>query len=764
MILGADFSAPILEYKESENIAMLKTYKYKMAETEYDMSAEPLNSALFTTGNGYMGIRGSFEEFGSLRIQGAYIRGLIDEITEIVEPFCDNDYMKHYYIDEVKLKHFEKQESIINFADILFAQFVIDGETFYPWEGKILSWERYLDTKRACLVREVVWENTKGQQTKLSFERFASMDNDHIYCIKTEVTPLNYSAKVEVISGIDTRVKTNGQHIAETAEAETCDNKVYVRTNIGKKFNFEIATSAVSNVSVKDTKWSKADLAEGVFAVKTEVDAKKDEKFIFEKILYITSSRDTEDLSPKYPEFDYTEGYNKHIEAYTKVLDVVDCKIEGDDEADGAVRFSNYHSIISVAKNDSIHGLSAKGLTGEKYNNFVWWDSEIYQLPIFIYTMPEAAKQAILYRYNMLNQARENAKLDGTKGAKFAFCSSVNGDEKVWEYARHPFMQIHINADVAYGVIHYYTVTGDDEFMKQYGLEILAECCRYWESRVEDRNGRFELTRVTGSDEHHPYVGNDAYTNYLVKIVMSKGAELCESFGVYTDETTGWRNVADKLYQPIEKSGLIPQFDGYFDLSRSLEEAGNGSSKNFQMKTSGLYHKSQIIKQPDVMLLFSYLNIPFDKYTYEVNWDYYEHMCESSSSLSFAPHSICSADNGRMLSAYNYLMETAYIDVKDIHNCGWQGVHSGCAAGAWYAVFRGIGGVVCREDKIEINPHMMPWWNELSFKFYYKGSLFTVAMTDSEYILSTDSKEPVAVEFKGEKATVSAADEIKFAI
>ena len=97
---------------------MLKTFADRMSETKYEMSAEPLNSALFTTGNGYMGIRGSFEEFGSLRIQGAYIRGLIDEIVEIVEPFCDNEYMKHYYIDEVRLKHFEKQESIINFADI----------------------------------------------------------------------------------------------------------------------------------------------------------------------------------------------------------------------------------------------------------------------------------------------------------------------------------------------------------------------------------------------------------------------------------------------------------------------------------------------------------------------------------------------------------------------------------------------------------------------------------------------------------------------
>lgn len=733
---------------------MLKTYSDRMVENVYDMAEEPLNSALFTTGNGYMGIRGSFEEFGSLRIQGTYIRGLIDEITEIVEPFCDNEYMKHYYIDEVKLKHFEKQDSVINFADILFLRVEIDGEVFYPWEGEILSWERYLNTKNATLVRNVTWKSSKGHITELFFERFASMDNDHIYCIKVSVKPVNYSAPVKIISGIDTRVKTNGQHITTVEETSVDKNKVYVLTNIGSKFGFKIAVSAISGTDGQG-EWKEYCNEEGIYASECLFDAEEGTTYTTEKVMRIISSRETDDLSPCYLDGNYEEYKTAHQKAYTDVLSVVDCKIEGDVEADGGVRFSNYHSIISVAKNDSVHGLSAKGLTGERYNNFVWWDSEIYQLPIFIYTMPEAAKYAIMYRYNMLKAAKKNAELEGRKGARFAFCSSVEGDERVWEYARHPFMQIHITADVAYGVIHYVTATGDREFLKDYGLEIITECCRYWQDRLEMVNSRYELRRVTGSDEHHPYVNNDAYTNYLVKIVLEKTAGYCEEYGVLTDEAKVWKEIAAKIYLPIENSGLIPQFDGYFNLSRTLEEAGGSSAKSFQMKSSGLYHKSQIIKQPDVMLLFSYLNIPFDKDVYAINWDYYEHMCESSSSLSFAPHSVCAADNGRMLSAYNYLLETAYIDVKDIHHCGWQGIHSGCAAGAWYAVFRGFGGVVCREDCIEINPHMVPWWESLSFDFFYKGARYSVKMTENTYTLTSDSATEAIVVFKGTKHKVN---------
>ena len=205
---------------------------------------------------------------------------------------------------------------------------------------------------------------------------------------------------------------------------------------------------------------------------------------------------------------------------------------------------------------------------------------------------------------------------------------------------------------------------------------------------------------------------------------------------------------------------MIPQFDGYFDLSRNLEEAGGSNAVNFQMKSSGLYHKSQVIKQPDVMLIYSYLNMAPDGANYALNWDYYEKMCESSSSLSFAPHSICAADNGRMLSAYNYLIDTAYIDVYDIHKCGWQGVHSGCLVGAWYAVFRGIAGIVCRENHIEINPHMMPWWDKVTFSFYYKGSKFKVEMDNNSYLLETDSERDTVVIFNGEKCYINKENEL----
>ena len=207
---------------------MLKATSKRFIEESYKIEEEALNASLLTTGNGYIGVRGSYEEYGSIRIQGAYIRGVIDEIIEVIEPFADNEYMKKYYIDEDKLKHFEYQDSVINNADFLLMRVSIDGETFYPWDGTLHSWTRYLDMTNATLVREVRWENSKGDITDLKFERFSSFDNDHTYCIKVTVTPVNHSKKIEVLSGTDKRVKTGGQKITSVLSEKVWDNKTFV--------------------------------------------------------------------------------------------------------------------------------------------------------------------------------------------------------------------------------------------------------------------------------------------------------------------------------------------------------------------------------------------------------------------------------------------------------------------------------------------------------------------------------------------------------
>ena len=724
-------------------------------EWEYDVDKEPLLAALFTTGNGYMGVRGSFEEFGSLRVQGAFVRGYIDEIIEVCEPFANNEYMKKYYLDEEALKSFEKQDSCVNMHDFLTVKIVVGGCIFYPWEGKLLSWTRFLDPSRGVYTRRAVWEDERGRKTRLEFVRFASFETQHLYCQRVTATPLNHSEPVELISAVDTLRKTGGQIVTASDETKIEGDSIIHRFHALNKYKFAAEYFVKNNFPDGELFPYEEN---GVVGIRCA--AKQAESYTLEKFTFVATQRDCEEPLHSFVskscaslDFSFAERLSAHERAYRAYFEPMDIRIEGDDEADGYLRFASYHTAISAPMHDSVHGISAKGLTGERYNQFVWWDSEIHQLPFFLAAAPATAKNLLMYRYRMLPKSRENAAAAGMKGAKYAFCSSVEGDERVWKYVRHPFMQVHINSDVPMGVLHYYFATGDESFLRDCGMEMMLECLRFWTSRVTKKNDRYEILRVTGTDEHHPYVDNDAYTNYCVQYLFKEFLFLAEelSYPLEKEEKSLFCEIAEKLYLPQSRCGLIPQFDGYFSLSRTLEEAGGGSLKQFQMKKSGLYHKSQVIKQPDVMLLYTLADVGLEENGYAVNWDYYERMCETSSSLTFPVHAIAAADNGRMLSFYEYFMKTLKIDVDDIHGVGWQGVHSGCLAGGYLSVLRGIFGVRARKECLELRPNPMPFWKKIEMRTFYRGRLVGLTAEGEKFSLALLKGSPFPVRFDGEE-------------
>lgn len=755
----------MLEFKEK---------KY-LTENEYDLTEEAKNASLYTTGNGYMGVRGSLEEFGSTKIQGAFIRGYIDEITEIVEPFCDNIYMKKYYIDEEKLKHFQKQVSCVNLPDFLLIRITVGESVFYPWEGKLIFWKRELNAKNATLSRRVVWEDGNGNRTEFLYERFASFSEKHNYYQKVRIRPLNHTLPIKIISGIDTAVRTNGQIVLKDIEKCEKSNCPIVGFKSGEKYGFKASIIAKS-CFYANGKPIKSKYAETGDLAYNEAFMPQTAEYVVEKRVGLYTERDVDVSYEEFKkivaeEFRYDDAKKIHTEEYKKFLDKFDVFIDGDERSEAALRFANYHTIISANTLDSVHGISAKGLTGEKYNQFVWWDSEIYQMPFFIHSFPEEAKNLLLYRYKMLEDSRKNARAENKRGARYAFVSSVDGREHVWAYARHPFLQIHINSDVAFGVIDYFRNTGDLEFMRLYGMEMLYEIGRYWIDRVTFKNSRYEILNVTGTDEHHPYVNNDAYTNYLTAFVLGKiieydreydFGEVKEKIGLTDEELAEIDDVSNNMYLPLEENGMIPQFDGYFSLSRTLETKGN-SAKNFQMKQGGLYHKSQVIKQPDVMLLFSYLGFDICGAKFSENWDYYEQMCESSSSLTFPVHAICSAIADRPLSYLKYFSETTEIDIKDIHSCAYQGVHSGCLAGAWMSVFFGICGAKTTEKGITLNPHPIPFWEKVDFNFEYLGKRIYVTLSDNRIVLRSLQSGKVKVFCKGKEYDFGKKLAIEFA-
>ena len=165
----------------------------------------------------------------------------------------------------------------------------------------------------------------------------------------------------------------------------------------------------------------------------------------------------------------------QYMDHFWQKADIV---IEGDDELQQGLRFNLFH-VMQSAGRDGKTGMGAKGLTGEGYEGHYFWDTEMYMIPVFVYTAPEIAAKLLDYRYHTLQQARARARVLGhEKGALYPW-RTINVEEAS-TYFPLGTAQYHINADIAYAFWLYVTVTGDMEYLKEKGVEVLCETARVW--------------------------------------------------------------------------------------------------------------------------------------------------------------------------------------------------------------------------------------------------------------------------------------------
>ena len=731
---------------------MLTAERTRLVQRGYDMTADRRYAALFTTGNGYIGVRGSYEEDTELCTQGAYIRGFIDKTIEICTPYYPNPFVKKKYYDDDGLKAWQDTECGVNFADILTVFVEIGGARFDLLEGNLVSFERSLEYATGVLTRKVVWEDGKGNRTELVFERFSSFADDHVYCQRVTVRPLNHSLPVAIGSGVELRTKTMGQIVTKTLSRAVSGDTVSARILSGEKYGFTAEVVARSRITAGGKAVNGKPEDGKIPLIRFETPG-GDGEVVLEKIVHVVTSRDEDGACAAQIDGATYEGeYARHIAAYAPLFEVANVEIEGKDELDGALRFASYHSLISVCRNDSVHGVAAKGLTGEHYHQFVWWDSEVYQMPFFLYTNPSAAKNTLLYRYRTLSAAKKIAAEKGLAGARFAFCSSVTGKECVWSFCVQPFLQDHIVSDVMLAVFRYLDATDDGDFLRRYGLELLSECALYWLSRVTKTERGYEILHVTGTDEHHAEVDNDAYTNYCVSYALRRFSALAaggkaERFGFTKEREQELAAVAEGIFLPVGEYGYIPQFDGYFSLADRMDQSDNLSG--LQMRYSGSYADSQIIKQPDVMLLYSYVDVGMDRSRYQENFDYYEKMCEMSSSLSYAPHAVCAAHLGRTRSFLEYLEKTVTIDLANLHGGVEEGVHSGCEAGGYLAVLYGAFGARFSAAEVSFDPRYLPGIKSVRQRFYYKNALILSEIRGKLFTIQRLKGNAVSVGYGG---------------
>jgi kojibiose phosphorylase len=451
-----------------------------------------------------------------------------------------------------------------------------------------------------------------------------------------------------------------------------------------------------------------------------------------------------------------------------------DVVVTGDADAQRALRFSLYHLISAGDPESDVASIGARAMTGPGYRGHVFWDTDVFVLPFFVWTHPPTARALLAYRYRTLPAARAKAESMGYRGALFAWESADAGDDVTPAYADlrdgtrlrvlTGLQEHHISADVAWAAWHYWQATADADFLTNIGAEIILETARFWASRVTPgQDGRYHVKEVIGPDEYHEGVDDNAYTNVMARWNLHTAVELCVllptldpvswqglvgRIDLTAAETRQWGEVAAGLVDGFDPAtGLYEQFAGFFkyDDVRAVDlDVPRPFTAEIVLGIEQLRH-TQMVKQADVLMLAQLLPDHVSAEVARANYDYYEPRTCHGSSLSPAVHAAVAARVGALDDAKSYFDMAASIDLADGMGNAALGVHVATMGGLWQAAVFGFGGVRSDGDALRIDPRLPPSWDALAFPVRWRGTRVRLEVTSGAVHLDVDAPTAVAL-------------------
>ncbi|XZF64644.1 MAG: beta-phosphoglucomutase [Gloeotrichia echinulata DVL01] len=707
-----------------------------LIETQFEAEKLQSRETIFTTGNGYLGTRGSFEEGYIRTLQATFIHGVYDDVPVVYT-------------------------ELVNCPDWLPLVVIVNGDRFRLDQGEILNYDRQLDLRQGLLTRLVQWRSPRGDIIELQFARFASLADQHVLAQRCQIKPINFDGVIEIQASINGYPENPGFNHWEELDQGKIDQGIWLHRRT-RNSRIDIGMAAKMTISGADATLQ-VNSAPGYPTLTATFLATSQQTVTVEKIVTVFTSREVDtpvtaaqDKIALQPE--YRTLLKANEQAWDEVWQKSNIEIEGDSTAAFAVRYNLFQLLIAAPRDDGKVSIPARTLSGFGYHGHIFWDTEIFILPFFTYTQPAIARNLLSYRYYTLNGARRKADHYGYKGAMYAWESAVTGDEvtprwslpndfyaedvRIWCRDR----EIHITSDIVYAVWYYWQATGDDQWMQDCGAEIILHTAIFWSSRVEfnAKSERYEIRGVIGADEYHEFVHNNAFTNRMVQWHLEKAifvldwlastcnervSELDHKLYITTKQRSRWQDIIANLWIPEDPAtGLIEEFEGFFQLEDINLNDYEPRTKSIQfiLGIEGT-NKRQVLKQPDVLMLLYLMrqsgDFPYNHKALQANWDYYAPRTDISygSSLGPAIHAILASDLGKSAEAYEWFMQAVMVDLHDMRNNTKEGIHAASAGGIWQAVILGFGGIKFTENGPVAKPQLPPGWTRLKFQLHWRG-------------------------------------------
>jgi len=721
-----------------------------------DKENKRLQESLTSLGNGYMGMRGNFEEeYTGDSLPGIYLAGIwYPDKTRV--GWWKNGYPKYF-------------GKVINAVNFIKMNFLINDSKLDLNKDTISDFTLDLNMKNATLTRSFIVDKN-GSKVKFNFERFLSSAQKELSVQKVSFENISdQPVEIKVISAIDADVKNEDanydEHFWQVLEinndsliAETKPNDYGTpRFTSGMAVNYVTDLKEVDQ-QVTDLETSKT------FAVTLQ----PNELGSLEKRVTVVTSRDydsiddlrdaMEGINARVSKISFDELFAAHENVWAQRWNQSDIKIDGDTDAQQGMRFNLFGLFTTYSGEDSRLNIGPKGFTGEKYGGATYWDTEAFCIPVYLgISKPEVSRNLLMYRYNQLDGAYINAKEQGLKGALFPMVT-FNGIEchNEWEIT---FEEIHRNGDIAFAIYNYTRYTGDKSYVLNEGSKVLTEISRFWADRVHfsKRNGEYMIHGVTGPDEYENNVDNNWYTNFLAKwtlkytlqILSEVSDEQFAKLGVTKAEMKQWQDIVDKMYLPFDEDlGIFVQHDGFLD--KDLEPVSSIPNDQLPINQHWSWDKilrSPYIKQGDVLQgIWDFID-DFSEREKKRNFDFYEPLTVHESSLSPAIHSVLAADLHYEEKAVALYERTARLDLDNYNNDTADGLHITSMTGGWLAMVQGFAGMRVHDDgTLHYKPFLPKKWNSYSFRQVFRGRVIEVSVEKDGPQFKLISGDPLQIE------------------
>ncbi len=727
---------------------------WKIIENGFDPKHAKVSESIFALANERIGVRGYFDEGGTLpSLRGSYVGGVYE---------LEGDPSPGGYKGIVKQTHY-----MVTAADPFGTDLWVAGERLDLGLSRTEAFKRQLELRTGKLERSFIWKTANGGRISCRFERLLGMEDPQWAMQRLTLTALDKDAEAEVFLGLDGNLvhQTYQNCLWQEVRNEYAEDISLLELQTGtteQRVRYAMKVRAASPMEpVREHRLA---------GVKGRLRLPKGEEVALERAVSVQAIRQAGEafgpLPAAWPSF--KEMLAESTEHYAAFWSQSDVEILGDPENQQGIRFCLFQLHQTYRGENPRDNIGAKGLTGEAYNGHAFWDTETYCLPYYLLNDEKAAKSLLMYRYHTLPQAMARAKELDLEGACYPI-ATLNGKEActLWQHAS---LQMQPSTAVAYGIEIYARQSGDKAFLHREGAEMLVQICRYLASRGDwnQDQSAYGYYGVMGPDEFHLMVNNNYYTNYMgqktirytLEVISGLSQEerraLAEKTGVGEAELTLWKACADKMLLLQDEKGLREQHEGYFSLPHL--EVDSIPMTDFPLYEHWSYdriYRTDMIKQPDVLMAMFLYPGDFSQEAKRVNYDYYEPRCIHESSLSPSIHSVLAAELGREQEAFDFFGYATRLDLDDYNRNTCDGLHTTGIAAAWMTIVMGFGGLRMDGEMPTLSPMLPEQWKGFSFSLLLGESRIRVLVEAGSVTLLLLAGPERDVLIYGRKVTVT---------